>query len=143
MSKPVYRCPSFVHPDLARPGRVPGFEVVRAGGLVMVELEHSIRQAIYLLVTTIPGERVMRPDYGCDLYQLVFAPNDNTTAGLAIHYVKRALDRFEPRVDVVRIDAAANLDDPGQLDITLEYRVRATQQPGRVSVSMSLTGEQP
>jgi phage baseplate assembly protein W len=143
MSKPVYRCPSFVHPDLARPGRVPGFEVLRSGGLVMVDLEDSIRQAIYLLVTTIPGERVMRPDYGCDLYQLVFAPNDNTTAGLAIHYVKRALDRFEPRVDVVRIDAAANLDDPGQLDIALEYRVRATQQPGRVSVSMSLTGEQP
>jgi phage baseplate assembly protein W len=122
---------------------VPGFEVVPAGGLAMVELEDSIRQAIYLLVTTIPGERVMRPDYGCDLYQLVFAPNDNTTAGLAIHYVKRALDRFEPRVEVVRIDASANPDDPGQLDITLEYRVRATQQPGRVTVSMSLTGEQP
>jgi phage baseplate assembly protein W len=122
---------------------VPGFEVVPSGGIAMVELEDSIRQAIYLLVTTIPGERVMRPDYGCDLYQLVFAPNDNTTAGLAIHYVKRALDRFEPRVDVVRIDAAANPDDPGQLDITLEYRVRATQQPGRVTVSMSLTGEQP
>jgi Bacteriophage baseplate protein W len=122
---------------------VPGFEVVPSGGLAMVQLEDSIRQAIYLLVTTIPGERVMRPDYGCDLYQLVFAPNDNTTAGLAIHYVKRALDRFEPRVDVVRIDAGENPDDPGQLDITLEYRVRATQQPGRVTVSMSLTGEQP
>jgi phage baseplate assembly protein W len=143
VSRPVYRGPSFTHPDLVRPGRVPGFELLPTGGLAMVELEDSIRQAIYLLVTTIPGERVMRPDYGCDLYQLVFAPNDNTTAGLAIHYVKRALDRFEPRVDVVRIDAGENPDDPGQLDITLEYRVRATQQPGRVTVSMSLTGEQP
>ena len=143
MSQPVYRTPRFLHPDLAAAGLVPGFGVNPTGGLAMVEMEESIRQAIFLLITTIPGERVMRPDYGCDIYQLVFAPNDDTTAGLAIHFVKRALDRFEPRVDVVRLDAAVNPDDAGQLDVSLEYRVRATQRLDRLTVTMSLTGEQP
>ena len=43
----------------------------------------------------------MRPDYGCELHRLVFSPNDDTTAGLAIHYVRRALERWEPRVEVL------------------------------------------
>jgi phage baseplate assembly protein W len=143
MSQPVYRTPRFLHPDLAAAGVLPGFGVSPTGGLAMVEMEDSIRQAIFLLITTIPGERVMRPDYGCDIYRLVFAPNDDTTAGLAIHFVKRALDRFEPRIDVVRLDAGANADDAGQLDVSLEYRVRATQRLDRLTVSLSLTGEQP
>jgi phage baseplate assembly protein W len=112
-----------------------------AGGVAMVEMGDAVRQAIYLLLTTIPGERVMRPDYGCDLHQLVFSPNDETTAGLAIHYVRRALDQFEPRAEVVRVDAAANPDDPGRLDVTLDYRVRATQQDGQLTLSISLQGE--
>jgi len=111
------------------------------GGTAMVEMGDAARQAIYLLLTTIPGERVMRPDYGCDLHHLVFSPNDETTAGLAIHYVRRALDQFEPRADVVRIDAAANPDDPGRLDVTVDYRVRATEQDGQLTVSISLQGE--
>jgi len=111
------------------------------GAMAMVEMGESVRQAIYLLLTTIPGERVMRPEYGCDLHQLVFSPNDETTAGLAIHYVRRALDQFEPRAEVVRVDAAANPDDPGRLDVTLDYRVRATQQDGQLTVSISLQGE--
>jgi phage baseplate assembly protein W len=142
VSTPVYRTFRFVHPDLPQVG-TPGLSQDPHGGLAMVEMEESVRQAIYLLLTTVPGERVMRPRYGCDLYQLVFSPNDNTTAGLAIHYVKRALDQFEPRVDVVRLDAGADPDDPGRLVVSLEYRVRATQQLGQVTVSMSLTGEQP
>lgn len=141
MRAPVYRAPRLVLPDLARAGEMPGLRLTPTGALAMVEMEESVRQAIFLLLTTIPGERVMRPDYGCDLHQLVFSPNDDTTAGLAIHYVKRALDLFEPRVDVVRLDAGPNPDDGGRLDVHLEYRVRATQQLGEVTVSLSLTGE--
>ncbi|HEY7199041.1 MAG TPA: GPW/gp25 family protein [Candidatus Dormibacteraeota bacterium] len=119
----------------------PGLAVAPTGGLAMVEMGESVRQGIFLLLTTIPGERLMRPDYGCDLHQLVFSPNDETTAGLAIHYVRRALELFEPRVDIVRLDAGANPDDPGRLDVTLDYRIRASQEDGQLTISINLAGE--
>ena len=140
MSGPVFRTFAFQHPDLPS-DRGPGLALATTGGMAMVEMGESVRQGIFLLLTTIPGERVMRPDYGCDLHQLVFSPNDETTAGLAIHYVRRALDLFEPRVDVVRLDAGANPDDPGRLDVTLDYRLRASQEDGRLTITIDLTGE--
>jgi len=141
MSAPLYRTFRFLHPDLAA-DQAPGLRLGQGGGLAMVEMEDSVRQAILLLLTTVPGERLMRPDYGCALHRLVFAPNDETTAGLAIHYVRQALDLFEPRIDVIRLDAGADPDDPGRLDISLEYRLRTTRQPGQLTVSVNLAGEQ-
>ena len=140
MTAPIYRTFAFRHPDLAG-GDGGGLLLSSRGEMGMVEMGESVRQAIFMLLTTVPGERVMRPEYGCDLHQLVFSPNDETTAGLAIHYVRRALELFEPRAEVVRVDAAANPDDPGRLDVTLEYRVRATQEDGQLTVSISLQGE--
>src|SRR4030095_8620470 len=55
-----------------------------SGGLELVHGDRAIRQSIMLLLTTVPGERVMRPDYGCPLHRLLFWPNDATTAGLGI-----------------------------------------------------------
>jgi len=83
----------------------------------------------------------MRPEYGCDLHRLVFSPNDNTTAGLAIHYVRRALERWERRVDLLRVDAGRNPDNPTRLDIVVEYRVRATQRTESFTFALSLAGE--
>jgi phage baseplate assembly protein W len=140
VTAPIYKTFAFQHPDL--PGAEgAGLQVRPNGGLGLVEMGSSVRQAIFLLLTTVPGERLMRPDYGCDLHLLVFSPNDETTAGLAMHYVRRALEQFEPRAEVVRIDAAANPDDPGRLDVTVEYRVRATQQDDQLTISLSLAGE--
>jgi uncharacterized protein len=138
-----YRTFHFAHPDLAEQG--PGLSVNERGSLRMVSREDSVRQAIYMLLTTIPGERVMRPEYGSDLFKLVFAPNDNTTSGLAIHYVRRALELWEPRIDILRLDAGPGLlsqgaDSDRRLDIVLEYRVRATQQVDNLSLSFSLVG---
>jgi phage baseplate assembly protein W len=84
----------------------------------------------------------MRPDYGCDLHRLVFSPNDDTTAGLAIEHVRHALNRWEPRIDILRIDAGPNPDNRARLDIVVEYRVRATQRTDALTLGMSLTGEQ-
>jgi phage baseplate assembly protein W len=96
------------------------------GSLSMVEGDGAVRQAILLLLTTVPGERLMRPEYGCHLNRLLFAPNDHTTAGLAVHYVRQAVQRWEPRADIVELDAAADPDTPTRLNIRLRYRVRAT-----------------
>jgi len=106
----------------------------------MVSDRACVRQALLLLLLTRPGERVMRPTYGCELYKLIFWPNDDTTAGLAIHYVRQAIARWEPRVDQVRVDAVRNPDNPGRLDITLEYRVRSTGSEDRLSVPLALEG---
>jgi len=107
----------------------------------MVEDEESVRQAILLLLATRPGERVMRPDYGCELHRLMFSPNDDTTAGLATHYVQRALARWEPRIQVLHLDTSRVQEEPGRLDIQLEYRVRATQRSGRLNFPLELSGE--
>ena len=109
-----------------------------SGGLQLVRGDQAIRQSIMLLLTTGPGERVMRPDYGCPLHRLMFWPNDATTAGLAIHYVRQAIRLFEPRIQVIRLDAGADANDPGLLLITLEYRVRETGTVDRVEASLNL-----
>jgi phage baseplate assembly protein W len=91
-----------------------------------------------LLISTAPGERVMRPEYGCDLSRLVFSPNDDTTAGLAIHFVRQAVERWEPRVEVVHVEAALDPEEATRLEIVLTYRVRATLRVESVVVGVDL-----
>jgi phage baseplate assembly protein W len=135
-----YRAWRFVHPDLDIYRTTPGLQLTPAGRIAMVEERETVRQAILLLLSTRPGERVMRPTYGCDLWRLVFSLNDETTAGLAIHYVRQALQRWEPRIDIVNLDATRGEDDPGRLDIFLEYRLRTQQIQESFRYSLSLTG---
>ncbi len=135
-----YRAFRFELPEPGAPERPPGLRLRPTGGIEMVEEDASVRQAILLLISTRPGERIMRPSYGCDLARLVFSPNDDTTAGLAVHYVRRALETWEPRIDVLVLDATRDPDDPGRLDIALEYRVRATQRRGRAMLRFPLDG---
>jgi phage baseplate assembly protein W len=121
----------------------PGLRIAPTGGVEMVQGDASVRQAILLLLSTRPGERVMRPAYGCDLHRLVFSPNDATTAGLAVHYVRQALRRWEPRVDVVRIDAGPDSGRPELLRIVLDYEVRATRTSEQLTLELNLQGETP
>ncbi len=141
MSTLLYRAWAFRLPELDASEEFAGLTLNARGGVAMVSGRESVRQAILLLVSTTPGERVMRPDYGCLLKRLVFSPNDDTTAGLAIHYVRRALEQWEPRIDIVRLDANRDEQYPGYLHVSLEYRVRATQQQDQLSFSFSLAGE--
>jgi phage baseplate assembly protein W len=115
-----------------------GLGLTAAGGVAMVDGDASIRQAILLLLSTTPGERVMRPDYGSRLHRLIFSPNDDTTAGLAIHYVRQALQRWEPRIDVLDVDAGPDPDDSWRLTVELRYRVRASLGTGTVTHSVNL-----
>jgi phage baseplate assembly protein W len=128
----------FAHPDFRSDASGLGF--APTGGLRLISGTQSIRQALLILLTTVPGERIMRADYGCDLYRLIFSPNDDTTAGLAIFYVRRAIERYERRVDIVELDAAANANMPNQLDITLIYRVRETLRTDTLELPVRLEG---
>lgn len=138
-----FRAWRFVHPDFDKADGAAGLRVSSVGKIEMVEEHAAVRQALLLLLSTRPGERVMHPHYGCNLHRLVFAPNDETTAGLAIHYVRQALTRFEPRVELLRIDALRAEDAilAGRLEIVLEYRVKATQRADELTFPFDLMGE--
>lgn len=137
-----YRAWRFLHPDFDAPDAQSGLVISPLGGIAMVNDHLAVRQALLLLLSHIPGERVLRPDYGCELYRLVFMPNDATTAGLAIHYVRKAVERWEPRVQLLQVDANANAQDAARLDIFLQYRMRPSGLQDQFTFSISLTGEE-
>ena len=70
------------------------------GEIALAKGERDIEQSIRIILETMPGERVMRPEFGCRIWELVFAPLDATTEGLLIHYVDEALTRWEPRIEL-------------------------------------------
>ena len=140
MNAPRFRGWRFLHPDLDATDEFAGLQRSPKGGIAMVQEHDAVRQAILLLLSTIPGERVMRPDYGCALHRLVFSPNDDTTAGLAIHYARRALERWEPRIDILRLDASRDEENPERLLLLLNYRVRATRQAQSLTFPVDLAG---
>jgi phage baseplate assembly protein W len=106
----------------------------------IVDGDASVRQALLLLLTTRPGERVMRPEYGCNLQTLAFSPNDDTTAGLAMHYVTQAIERWEPRVEIVRLNALRGAERDDLLEIVLDYRLVTRTRVERLVVPVSLAG---
>ncbi len=144
MQPPTRRTPPewcawrFGHPDLDEDHA--GLSASPAGRIEMVRGADAIRQSLMLLLSTRPGERIMRPDYGCDLARLVFSPNDDTTAGLAIHYVRRAVERFEPRVVILAIDAGPAPDAPDRLEVVLDYRPKLGGPAQRLVAAVPLEG---
>jgi phage baseplate assembly protein W len=96
------------------------------GGLALTSQISELEQAIGIILTTSPGQRVMRPTFGCRLHELVFAPNDNQTAARARRFVEDALRMWEPRINVIKVDARPDPVAANQLLITIEYEVKAT-----------------
>lgn len=96
------------------------------GRIALARQERDVEESIRLILLTPMGQRLMRPDFGCRIHDLIFAPNDATTAGLAAVYTREALDRWEPRIQVLRVNANADPDAPERLLLQIDYRVRAT-----------------
>lgn len=87
--------------------------------------EESVRQSIWTILGTAKGERVMRPELGCGIYDLVFEINDAATAGKVVQAVREALLAFEPRVDVRDVQVRPEQQGEVML-ISIDYEVRAT-----------------
>jgi phage baseplate assembly protein W len=96
------------------------------GGIAMVSREREIEEAIRLILGTSPGERPMRPEFGCRIHDFVFASADGSTASLVAAEVQRALGRWEPRIDVVDVAVSFDATDAGVLYLDIRYEVRAT-----------------
>lgn len=135
-----YRSWRYAVPRRDEPGETIGLRREPSGAIETVADDDAVRQSLLLLISTRPGERVMRPEYGCYLHRLVFAPNDDTTAGLAMHYVRQAVERWEPRAQILDVDAVRSPEDPMELHVRLEYRVRATLRRDTLTVGVPLDG---
>lgn len=96
------------------------------GGLEIARYEEKVRQSIMAILSTSKGERVMRPDFGCDIQSFVFANSDATTLTLIKSAVREALLRWEPRIDVNDVNVAIDQATDGRLLIAVSYTIRAT-----------------
>ena len=95
------------------------------GAVATAALEEDVRQAVWIILGTARGERVMRPDFGSGLSTLVFEPITTTTIALARHHVEEALVTWEPRIDSITVTVTAEPAE-GRLMIEVRYRIRAT-----------------
>ena len=96
------------------------------GGIALSHRETDIEESIRIILGTAKGERRMRPNFGCDIHNLTFAPNNATTWGLAAHYVEDALGWWEPRIEVTEVIPEPAPEDPSRLNINIKYRVKAS-----------------
>jgi phage baseplate assembly protein W len=99
------------------------------GRIVLVTQDQEIQESIRLILATAPGERPMRPDFGCAIHDFVFAPADAATAGQIAFEVRSALDRWEPRADILEVQVDFSGADEGTLHIQIGYRIRGTNDP--------------
>jgi phage baseplate assembly protein W len=95
------------------------------GGISLSRHEQDIEEAIWIILSTAKGERVMEPDFGCGIHDYVFAPNNPGTRGSITYEVQKALSEYEPRIEItnVRVDSFPESDN--KLLIYVDYRVRA------------------
>lgn len=96
------------------------------GRIEISEYEQDVREAIWIILSTAKGERVMRPDFGCGIHNLVFAPINAATIGEVDSNVREALINFEPRIEIINLDVSDQEAHNGKLLISIDYRVRVT-----------------
>ena len=91
------------------------------GGVSSSQLEENVRQSLFVILGTAQGERVTRPNFGCRIHDLMFAPNNPMTSARAEVFCAEAIYKFEPRIEKVTCAANAHPDEPNRLDIRIEY----------------------
>lgn len=127
----------FIGQGLAFP-----LQISQQGGLALAKGIHDIEQAIRIILGTAPGERMMRPEFGCRIHELVFAPNNASTRRLAAYYVEEALTRWEPRVELKEVDAEIDPNRDGSLMIEIHYEVKETHDERSIVYPFFLQGEE-
>jgi phage baseplate assembly protein W len=103
-----------------------------SGAPAMAEYETDIRQSILIILGTARGERVMRPTFGCGIYDLVYDVIDTAMLTRVETEVREAMVTFEARIEVLSVSADPLLATDGELLIELDYRVRLTNQTGNL-----------
>jgi uncharacterized protein len=96
------------------------------GAIATARHEERVAESIALILQTAQGERIMRPNFGCGIHQLVFEPNNDRTQGRVAQLVRRALVDLEPRIDVLDVRVESVPTEPNLLLIRVDYRIRST-----------------
>jgi phage baseplate assembly protein W len=96
------------------------------GKITMSKYEEDIKESIFIILGTSKGERVMRPDFGCGIHDLVFASISTTTIGMVESTVQEALIKYEPRINLINVSVVDDEANVGKLKINIDYRVRTT-----------------
>jgi uncharacterized protein len=99
------------------------------GRIALVAGVREIEESIRLILATAPGERPMRPEFGCAVHDYVFAPADASTAGDIAYAVRVSLDRWEPRIELKDVTVRFDAVDNGTLYVDVEYAVLGTNDP--------------
>ncbi|HTX91829.1 MAG TPA: GPW/gp25 family protein [Anaerolineales bacterium] len=107
-------------------------QVTPDGKLGQSRYEQRIEESVYLILSTSKGERVMLPDFGCGIHDLVFAPNNPGTLALVVQNVRTALVANEPRIDVLDVAAESAPESQNLLLIRISYRIRANNSIGNL-----------
>lgn len=100
------------------------------GGIGMAQGDDDVRQSMLIILATPIGERRMRPQFGCGVHDLIFAPNTPATHGLIAYHVSEALTLWEPRIDLQQdaVEVTVDPDDPERVLVQVNYTLRATNQ---------------
>jgi phage baseplate assembly protein W len=117
-------------------------QISQQGGIALARGSHDIEQAIRIILGTIPGERVMRPEFGCRIHELIFAPDNATTRGLMAHYVEQALLRWEPRIAVQEVNISSDPGQDGTLLVEIRYLIKDSHDRRSIVYPFYLTGEE-
>jgi uncharacterized protein len=107
-------------------------QVTPGGRIAQAKYEPRIEESIYLILSTASGERVMLPEFGCGIHDLVFAPNNAGTIAMVVQTVRKALVAYEPRIDVLDITADTAPEQPNLLLIRINYQIRANNVLGNL-----------
>jgi len=100
--------------------------------------EKSIREALWNILATRPGERLMRPEFGVGLERYVHQPNTSTTRELIADRITRAIGRWEPRIDLDGVDVVSDETAPTRARVTIRYRIRETGALGELALALEL-----
>ena len=107
-------------------------QIASGGGLARASYERRVEESIYLILSTAKGERLMLPDFGCGIHDLVFEPNNESTLSAVESSVRHALVSYEPRIDVLSVDVENPAEQQNLLLIRITYQILANQATGNL-----------
>lgn len=110
------------------------------GRLAWAEGNKSLRECMLNILLTRPGERLMRPEFGAGLRNFIHYPNNETTRALIADAARRALERWEPRVQLEEVRVLAYPERPSHIHLSIHYRIRYDGSRERLDFSLNLGG---